>query len=215
MGAANAGELVIDGRGVAFICLEHFTGASIPRPTGWDWGPNSCRSGSGTSWRTPFATRRREPQRHRPDRARIAWLLRLLGGGEPGDAAELLVNEGLAVHAPRRWPRLSGTDYFGLSPAGSTCGSRAGGLPPSRGGHPTWTAPDSGLRSVSLGGNGARPHGSWRAGRAENGPLYMGYRLTEALVADVASRRRCWQGRSRRATRRKGRGGVRTAYGEG
>ena len=26
VGAANAGELVVDGRGVAFVCLEHFTG---------------------------------------------------------------------------------------------------------------------------------------------------------------------------------------------
>ena len=27
VGAANAGELVVDGRGIAFVCLEHFTGA--------------------------------------------------------------------------------------------------------------------------------------------------------------------------------------------
>ena len=26
VGGANAGELVVDGRGVAFVCLEHFTG---------------------------------------------------------------------------------------------------------------------------------------------------------------------------------------------
>src|SRR5471032_2948488 len=25
VGAANAGELVVDGRGIAFVCLEHFT----------------------------------------------------------------------------------------------------------------------------------------------------------------------------------------------
>ncbi len=30
VGAANAGELVINGRGVAFVCLEHFT--SVPNP---------------------------------------------------------------------------------------------------------------------------------------------------------------------------------------
>jgi len=28
VGAANAGELVIGGRGVAFVCLEHFTGVA-------------------------------------------------------------------------------------------------------------------------------------------------------------------------------------------
>ncbi len=27
-GAANAGELVVNGRGVAFVCLEHFTGVA-------------------------------------------------------------------------------------------------------------------------------------------------------------------------------------------
>ena len=26
LGGANAGELVVGGRGVAFVCLEHFTG---------------------------------------------------------------------------------------------------------------------------------------------------------------------------------------------
>jgi len=30
MGAANAGELVVNGRGVMFICLEHFTGRANP-----------------------------------------------------------------------------------------------------------------------------------------------------------------------------------------
>ena len=30
VGAANAGELVVDGRGVAFVCLEHFTGVTDP-----------------------------------------------------------------------------------------------------------------------------------------------------------------------------------------
>ncbi len=30
VGAANAGELVVDGRGVAFVCLEHFTGVLNP-----------------------------------------------------------------------------------------------------------------------------------------------------------------------------------------
>ena len=31
VGAANAGELVVDGRGIAFVCLEHFTGAHEQR----------------------------------------------------------------------------------------------------------------------------------------------------------------------------------------
>ena len=31
VGAANAGELVVDGRGIAFVCLEHFTGHARTR----------------------------------------------------------------------------------------------------------------------------------------------------------------------------------------
>jgi len=34
VGAANAGELVVDGRGVAFIALEHFTGVANPTTDG-------------------------------------------------------------------------------------------------------------------------------------------------------------------------------------
>ena len=30
VGGANAGELVVGGRGIAFICLEHFTGHANP-----------------------------------------------------------------------------------------------------------------------------------------------------------------------------------------
>src|SRR6266568_3068280 len=34
VGAANAGELVVGGRGIAFICLEHFTGRANPQTNG-------------------------------------------------------------------------------------------------------------------------------------------------------------------------------------
>jgi hypothetical protein len=34
VGAANAGELVTDGRGIAFVCLEHFTGVANPDTQG-------------------------------------------------------------------------------------------------------------------------------------------------------------------------------------
>ena len=33
VGAANAGELVVNGRGVAFVCLEHFTSVANPTPS--------------------------------------------------------------------------------------------------------------------------------------------------------------------------------------
>src|SRR5262249_20699837 len=39
VGAANAGELVVNGRGVAFVCLEHFTGIANPQTEGLGLDP--------------------------------------------------------------------------------------------------------------------------------------------------------------------------------
>ncbi|HXH63312.1 MAG TPA: hypothetical protein VNG95_03955, partial [Gemmatimonadales bacterium] len=40
VGAANAGELVVGGRGIAFICLEHFTGRANPQTNGLGLAPH-------------------------------------------------------------------------------------------------------------------------------------------------------------------------------
>ena len=40
LGGANAGELVVGGRGVAFICLEHFTGRLNPETYGMGLPPD-------------------------------------------------------------------------------------------------------------------------------------------------------------------------------
>jgi hypothetical protein len=39
VGAANAGELVVDGKGVAFVCLEHFTSVTNPETQGLGLDP--------------------------------------------------------------------------------------------------------------------------------------------------------------------------------
>ena len=39
VGAANAGELVVDGKGVAFVCVEHFTGRVNPSTYGMGLAP--------------------------------------------------------------------------------------------------------------------------------------------------------------------------------
>src|SRR5919199_6568140 len=39
VGAANAGELVVKGRGVAFVCLEHFTSVANPQTQGLGLDP--------------------------------------------------------------------------------------------------------------------------------------------------------------------------------
>src|SRR5881296_4776420 len=45
VGAANAGELVVEGKGVAFVCLEHFTSVTNPEPRAWVSIPSSFRFG--------------------------------------------------------------------------------------------------------------------------------------------------------------------------
>src|SRR5437773_1532189 len=40
VGAANAGELVVGGRGIAFVCLEHFTGRANPQTYGMGLAPH-------------------------------------------------------------------------------------------------------------------------------------------------------------------------------
>ena len=40
VGAANAGELVVGGRGIAVVCLEHFTGRANPQTFGMGLAPH-------------------------------------------------------------------------------------------------------------------------------------------------------------------------------
>ena len=59
VGAANAGELVVGGRGIAFVCLEHLPVGPILRRTAWGSRRTCCRCGSPTRWRTRCVTPRR------------------------------------------------------------------------------------------------------------------------------------------------------------
>jgi len=100
MGAANAGELVLDGRGVAFACLEHFTGRANPTTDGLGLPPALL-----APW---LAHELAHTVRYTAtDSASELRRLVLDAGGyydfwETGRRAtlrELLLNEGLAVHA--------------------------------------------------------------------------------------------------------------------
>jgi hypothetical protein len=115
LGGANAGELVVGGRGVAFICLEHFTGRVNPETYGMGLPPDlipawiahelahTVRYTSGTS------------------ASDIRRLVADSGGyydywatGSRVSLRELLVNEGLAVHAAQAVaPGFDAADYFG------------------------------------------------------------------------------------------------------
>jgi hypothetical protein len=115
VGAANAGELVVDGRGIAFLCLEHFTGVANPDTQGLGLDPelipmwlahelaHVIRYTSSTS-RSDLRTLVTEQQGEYS-----YWET-----GRRAALRELLVNEGLAVHASQQIsPGHAAWEYFG------------------------------------------------------------------------------------------------------
>ena len=117
VGAANAGELVVAGRGVAFVCLEHFTGRPNPDTLGLGLDPRLL-----TIWiahEVAHVVRYMSP---RSD-SEMARIVADAGGSydywESGSRAslrELIVNEGLAVLAAREVaPGFEPWDYLGYS----------------------------------------------------------------------------------------------------
>src|SRR2546428_1438584 len=100
VGAANAGELVVGGRGVAFICLEHFTGRANPQTYGMGLAPHLLPL--WIAHEVAHAIRYTSPT----SRAELRRLVALGGGrydywetGSRATLRELLVNEGAAVAA--------------------------------------------------------------------------------------------------------------------
>jgi hypothetical protein len=115
VGAANAGELVVAGRGVAFVCLEHFTGRANPQTHGLGLAPHLLPL--WIAHEVAHAVRYTSPT----SRAELRRLVAESGGSydywETGSRAtlrELLVNEGLAVAAARVVaPGFEPWEYFG------------------------------------------------------------------------------------------------------
>ncbi len=117
VGAANAGELVVDGRGIAFVCLEHFTGVTNPRTHGLGLDPELV-----SLWlahEITHAVRYTSPT----SQSEMKGLIREAGGyysywdtGRRATLRELLVNEGLAVQASRIVsPGHAVWEYFGYA----------------------------------------------------------------------------------------------------
>lgn len=102
VGGANAGELVVGGRGVAFVCLEHFTGRPNPETYGLGLSP-----GLLPLWIAHEAahTVRYTSPTSRSEMARIIedahGFYDYWESGSRATLRELLVNEGLAVAAAR------------------------------------------------------------------------------------------------------------------
>ncbi|MEO7522268.1 MAG: hypothetical protein ABIW79_10670 [Gemmatimonas sp.] len=115
VGAANAGELVIGGRGVAFICLEHFTGVANPETQGLGLDPELI-----PLWLAHELThlvRYTSPGSRSEMRGLVAagdGYYSYWDTGRRASLRELLVNEGLAVQVSKAVsPGHAAWEYFG------------------------------------------------------------------------------------------------------
>src|SRR5437868_4487428 len=100
VGAANAGELVVRGRGIAFVCLEHFTGVANEETEGLGLDPELIPLWLAHEY--AHAVRYTSPTSRSAVRAFIANASGEYSYWDTGRRVvlrELLVNEGLAVHA--------------------------------------------------------------------------------------------------------------------
>ena len=186
LGGANAGELVVGGRGIAFICLEHFTGRVNPETYGMGLPPDlipvwiahelahTVRYTSGSS------------------ASDMRRLVAESGGyydywatGSRASLRELLVNEGLAVQAAQAVaPGFDAADYFGY-PRRQYHRLREMESFLRRAVEPDLERSGLGLRLRYLSG-GMSPSARLVAGRVipERAGYYLGHRMTEALVAE-------------------------------
>jgi hypothetical protein len=185
LGGANAGELVVGGRGIAFICLEHFTGRVNPETYGMGLAPELIPLWIGHE--LAHTVRYTSPRS-------VSDLRRLVadyGGyydywatGSRATLRELLVNEGLAVHAAQAIaPGFDAADYFGY-PRRQYHRLREMEAFLRRAVEPDLEQSGLGLRLRYLSG-GMSPSARLVGGRVlpERSGYYLGYRMTEALVA--------------------------------
>jgi hypothetical protein len=186
LGGANAGELVVGGRGVAFICLEHFTGRVNAETYGMGLAPDLIPIWIGHEL---AHTARYTSPRSASDMRR---LVTDQGGyydywstGSRATLRELLLNEGLAVHAAQAVaPGFAAADYFGY-PRRQYHRLREMEAFLRRAVEPDLEQSGLGLRLRYLSG-GMSPSARLVGGRVlpERSGYYLGYRMAEALVAE-------------------------------
>ena len=117
VGAANAGELVIDGKGVAFVCLEHFTSVTNPETQGLGLDPELIPL--WLAHEIAHTVRYTSPT----SRSEMKQLVDETGGyysywetGRRTPLRELMINEGLAIHASRAIsPGHAAWEYYGYT----------------------------------------------------------------------------------------------------
>jgi hypothetical protein len=117
VGAANAGELVVNGRGVAFVCLEHFT--SLPNTETQGLGLDPELVPLWLAHEIAHTVRYTSPTSRSEMRDLVANDRGFYSYWETGRQAtlrELLMNEGLAVHTARAVsPGHAAWEYFGYA----------------------------------------------------------------------------------------------------
>ena len=117
VGAANAGELVTDGRGIAFVCLEHFTGVANPDTQGLGLDPALIPL--WLAHEIAHAVRYTSPS----SRSTLRQLIIDSGGyysywdtGRRATLREHVINEGIAVEVARIVsPGHAEWEYYGYS----------------------------------------------------------------------------------------------------
>lgn len=115
VGAANAGELVVNGRGVAFVCLEHFTSVANPETRGLGLDPELIPM--WLSHEIAHTIRYTSPT----SRSEMKTIIDEMGGyysywetGKRATLRELLINEGIAVQVSRMIsPGHAAWEYYG------------------------------------------------------------------------------------------------------
>lgn len=115
VGGANAGELVVSGRGTAFVCLEHFTGVANPETQGLGLDPELIPL--WLAHEIAHVIRYTSPS----SRSELRELVNDAEGyysywetGRRASLRELLVNEGLAVTVAREVsPGHAAWEYYG------------------------------------------------------------------------------------------------------
>jgi hypothetical protein len=186
VGGANAGELVVAGRGIAFVCLEHFTGRANSQTYGMGLPPDLIPLWLGHE--LAHTVRYTSPT----SQSDLRRLVADQGGyydywqtGSRASLRELLVNEGLAVHAARAVaPAFDAADYFGY-PRRQYHRLRELEAFLRRSVEPELERAALGLRLRYLSG-GMNPAARLVSGRVipERSGYYLGYRMVEALVAE-------------------------------
>ena len=117
VGAANAGELVVDGKGIAFVCLEHFTSVTNPETQGLGLDPELIPL--WLAHEIAHTVRYTSPS----SRSEMKQLIDDAGGyysywetGRRTSLRELMINEGLATIASRAIsPGHAAWEYYGYT----------------------------------------------------------------------------------------------------